>query len=244
MNRVGTTKTYPSQVHSIETFMAVIFIICRLLVNKLSTFQTKEIQNGLREIQGTLLWASDNLRVPRINSLEGWGVESKPPDSPNNRRWMQVFTTMGLTHSNGYVQMNSQGLGHRHWYKFWDADLGTPLSGKAEIHAGIEGLFIREFTKGWAVYNRSGNVQPITLPIEGTPVSARSSSGASLTHQLPDLDGEIYLKVKNPADVNQDGLVNVLDLLAVANGFGTSAPDLNGDGVVDVRDLALVAGMF
>ena len=43
-------------------------------------------------------------------------------------------------------------------------------------------------------------------------------------------------------DVNGDSVVNVLDLVAVANGFGKDAPDVNGDGVVNIVDLVLVAG--
>ena len=76
------------------------------------------------------------------------------------------------------------------------------------------------------------------------PVSDRGSNAASLTHLLPDLDGEMYLKAKNPADVNGDGLVNVLDLVMVANGFGQSAPDPNGDGAVNILDLVFVAQQF
>ena len=62
----------------------------------------------------------------------------------------------------------------------------------------------------------------------------------------PDLDGEIYLKstTVNKHDVNGDGVVNILDLVAVANGFGTDAPDLNGDGVVNIQDLVIVANAF
>ena len=45
--------------------------------------------------------------------------------------------------------------------------------------------------------------------------------------------GEIYIKsTTNRYDVNGDGTVNILDLVAVANGFGKDAPDVNGDGVV------------
>jgi len=41
-----------------------------------------------------------------------------------------------------------------------------------------------------------------------------------------------------PADINGDGVVDVLDLLEVLSGWGGSGPaDVNGDGVVDVLDL-------
>ena len=46
-------------------------------------------------------------------------------------------------------------------------------------------------------------------------------------------------------DVNQDGVVNISDLVLVAGRLGQSGPnaaDVNGDGVVNVQDLILVAG--
>ena len=205
--------------------------------------------DGLKEIESTLLWSEENFREPQINSLEGWGIPTEPPDSPNNRRWMRVFTTMSLTISDGYVLYNTgrNSFGdpdHEHlWYPFWDADLGLPIGPKAQPDQSVDGLFIREFTNGWAVYNRSGKAQSITLSTPATPVSDRGST-ASLTHQLPDLDGEIYLKAKNPADVNGDGVVNILDLVHVANNFGKSAPDPNGDGVVNILDLVFVTQQF
>ena len=65
---------------------------------------------------------------------------------------------------------------------------------------------------------------------------------------LADLDGEIYLKsgLETPltADVNADGVVNILDLVVVANAFGEPDPDVNGDGVVNVLDLVAVANAF
>ncbi len=46
-------------------------------------------------------------------------------------------------------------------------------------------------------------------------------------------------------DVNEDGVVNILDMVLVASHFGqtgTSNPtDVNEDGVVNVQDLVLVA---
>ena len=40
------------------------------------------------------------------------------------------------------------------------------------------------------------------------------------------------------------GTVNILDLVAVANGFGKDTPDVNGDGVVNVLDLVAVTNAF
>ena len=215
--------------------------------------------NALKKVESTLLWSEKNLREPRTNCLEGTGIPTEPPDGPTNRRMMRVITTLSLTHSDGYVMYTTGegsviicpecpypwGPGHRHiWHPFWDADLGHPVGPKAQHHQNTEGLFIREFTNGWAVYNRSGDAQTITLPASATPVSDRGNNAASVTHQLPDLDGEIYLKTKNPADVNGDGNVNILDLVQVANNFGKSDPDLNGDGIVNILDLTLVARQF
>ena len=53
---------------------------------------------------------------------------------------------------------------------------------------------------------------------------------------------------KMNGDINGDGNVDVLDLIAVTSDFGNTganmATDVNGDGVVDMLDLVLVAGSF
>ena len=242
-----------------------------LFMETLRDHESGYTHDGLIEIESTLLWAEENLREPQINGLEGWGIEAESPDSPTNRRWMRVFTTMGLTHSDGYVlyitgirspdhvhdwstfepthvEVHNQGRVHNHhhdhyWYNFWDADLGMPVGAKAQTHGGVEGLFIREFTNGWAVYNRSGSEQTITLPQSAEGVS---SGSAGATHQLGDLDGEIYLKSYDSADVNQDGIVNVLDMVLVSNAFGPASAanpqtDVNRDGQVNVLDLVIIS---
>ena len=233
---------------------------------------------GLAHIENTLSWAEENLREPQINCLAGRGDRNQLLDSPRNLQWMRLWTTMSLTHSDGYVvftmgggpshpphpfefwpghaDLHAQGIRHGHQnthyhYDFWDADLGRPVGGdetKAQLYENREGLFIREFTNGWAVYNRSGKAQEIELP---QAVSGWSSGVKDKRrHTLADLDGEIYLKaesgLKTPptADVNADGVVNILDLVAVANAFGKAAPDLNGDGVVNIQDLVIVVNAF
>ena len=224
---------------------------------------------GLSEIESTLLWSEENFRYPQINSLEGWGIESERLDSPTNQRWMRLFTTLSLTHSDGYVQYvsgigstihthayeiwkghsaeHARGESHDHqhqhyYYDFWDVDLGQPMGEKAQRYENRDGLFIREFTNGWAVYNRSGKAQKIRLPEQARGVE---SGLQNTVHSVPDLDGEIYLKsTTDRHDVNGDGTVNILDLVVVANGLGTDAPDVNGDGIVNILDLVAVANAF
>ena len=132
---------------------------------------------GLQEIESTLRWAEEHFREPRINGLEGWGVMRELPDSPTNLSWMRVFTTMSLTHSDGYVlyTIGSATLHHEHpwdneflaqtyghanqiphvhdhdhyWYDFWDADLGQPIGAKPQLYyENLEGLFIRGIHQG------------------------------------------------------------------------------------------------
>ena len=165
----------------------------------------------LLEIEDILLWNEKNLRAPQINCLEGEGIGAEPPDSPDNLRWMRVFTTMGLTHSDGYVLYTTGkrifgGSDHEHiWYDFWDADLGKPIGEKGK-HYG-EGIFIREFTNGWAVYNRSSKAQTVQFPMSTTGVS---SGIAEIQHTVPNLDGEIYLK--QDAGTLTNGVVEVIDI--------------------------------
>ena len=221
-----------------------------LFMETLRDYEGGYTHEGLAQIEDTLLWAEESLREPQVNCLEGWGVFSEPVDSPTNRRWMRVFTTMGLTHSDGYVLYNTGSWlafhDHDHlWYDFWDADLGQPISAKAQLYNNREGLFIREFTNGWAVYNRSGKPQEIRLPEQVTGVE---NGLRNTIHIIPDLDGEIYLKsglkTSPTVDVNGDGIVNILDLVVVASAFGKTQPDVNGDGVVNVLDLVAVANAF
>ena len=203
----------------------------------------------LQKLEGVLSWAEENLRPPQITSLEGEGMSIEPPDGPNNLRWMRLFTTLSLTHSDGYILYTTgfRDLGppyphHDHlWHSFWDANLGRPVGPKAQLYQNLDGLFIREFTNGWAVYNRSGKEQTITLPRASIGVS---SNKQDITHLLPDLDGEIYLRKGKPFDLNRDGNINVLDLIIVSQYFGTTDGDINGDGTTDILDLTLVAKQF
>ena len=100
-------------------------------------------------------------------------------------------------HESEHIAGKSHHHNHQHyWYPFWDAPLGRPVGKKAQLYHNseghaVEGLFMREFTNGWAVYNRSGTEQDIQLPVQASGVA---SGIIGVNHPLSDLDGEIYLK--------------------------------------------------
>ena len=198
----------------------------------------------LTKIENTLSWAEKNLLSPQINALYTKGLD-EPADSPNNLRWMRAMTTLSLTFSDGTILYDDPGTKGHYWYDFWDADLGRPIGPKSQLYDERPGLYVREYTNGWAVYNHSGKPQIITLPKKAQGVA---SGWLNTKHALPNLDGEMYLRVKpkNPADVNRDSIVNILDLTLVAQAFGTDSrnADVNGDGVVNVFDLVVVANQF
>ena len=207
---------------------------------------------GLQELDDTLIWNDKNLRSPQINWSSVILIEDQPPDSPDNLQWVRLFTTRGIILADAYVEVHhtpSHVVDKKElWYSFWDAPLGHPIGEKGQLYNGREGLFLREFTNGWAVYNRSGKAQDIQLPEE---VSGWASGVKDQRrHTLADLDGEIYLKSESrletppTTDVNADGIVNILDLVVVANAFGKDTPDVNGDGTVNVLDLVAVANAF
>lgn len=218
-------------------------------------------------------WVESECRFPQITCFEAEGVGDQSPMSAENLQAMRCLTALYLTHSDGFFtytmginlrdrqnhvhdshwvggpdhdDLHARSIVHEHHhehycYDFWYADLGRPIGAKFQLYENTDGLFIREFDNGWAVYNRSGVAQTVRLP-RSTGVSSQITD---TEHTIPDLDGEIYLKsTGEAADLNSDGVVNILDLVLVANAFGEATPDLNGDGVVNILDLVIVANNF
>ena len=66
---------------------------------------------------------------------------------------------------------------------------------------------------------------------------------------LPDISEQISVSQPLPWDINNDGVVNMQDLVLISNSFGLTSPehpkaDVNKDGSVDIIDLLLVAAHF
>ena len=172
------------------------------------------LETKLSRVENSLLWLEQNLRQPTINALEGWSIPTEPPDSSTNLRWMRAVTTLSLTHSDGYVMYLRGDNGY--WHNFWDADLGRPVGPKAQLYdENIPGLYIREFTNGWAAYNHSGGAKEITLPEE---VISVESGLTDTLHTLPNIDGGIYLKMTTSVDtpdINESDIYNAEPIDAV-----------------------------
>ena len=82
--------------------------------------------------------------------------------------------------------------------------------------------------------------------VEATTSGYRAEAWAVSTHRNG-LGSPGYQPSAVTGDLNNDGIVNILDLVLVASQFGTtglSAADLNGDNTVNIQDLVLVANVL
>ena len=86
-------------------------------------------------------------------------------------------------------------------------------------------------------------------------VSGNPLSNLSINTHIPALQSrgvEVYFDDvqptnDQPADVNSDGVVDIIDLVLVAESYGQTGQndaDVNGDGIVNVTDFSVVAAIF
>ena len=131
---------------------------------------------------------------------------------------------------------------------FWDNNVTdiSPLAGLTRL------------TALWLDYNTISDLSPLVantglgsgdrVYVRGNPLSYQSIHTHIPTLQSRGVTVEFDADGTRSPDVNGDGNVDVLDLIAVTSYFGNTgeniATDVSGDGVVDVLDLVLVAGSF
>ena len=87
-------------------------------------------------------------------------------------------------------------------------------------------------------------VRSVAFNPNGQTLASGSSNGTVLLWEITPTSPE---PEKIAEDVNDDGVVNIVDLTLVASNFGetgTNAADVNSDGVVNIVDLTLVAAAF
>ena len=125
-------------------------------------------------------------------------------------------------------------------------------SGRIDNAAGkITGLIAGRISEGGV--SGSGSVLQVRFKAktegETTVVLQNFLFGSAAKESIPAGPLEIHITVEErllTGDVNRDGVVNILDLISVAQQLGKrvtadSPEDINGDGIVNIFDLTLVA---
>ena len=119
---------------------------------------------------------------------------------------------------------------------------GIALSpdGKTLASASGEGVRLWDVNTGSYLHSMRESMNIDTRSVAFSPDGRTLASGSrSGTVFLWDV-----LPILLPEDINKDGIVNIQDLVIVAQAFGEAEPDLNGDGVVNIQDLVIVASAF
>ena len=137
---------------------------------------------------------------------------------------------------------------------FLKSDGGTTFfqSGRIDNAAGkITGLIAGRISEGGV--SGSGSVLHVRFKAksEGETELALQNFlfGSASKESIPAGPLEIHITVEErllTGDVNRDGVVNILDLISVAQQLGKRLPpnspeDINGDGIINIFDLTLVA---
>ena len=132
--------------------------------------------------------------------------------------------------------------------KGYISDVAYSPDGKRLAVASSIGIWLYDAETGQELDllgGHTGSVYSVSFSPDGNTLASGSYDGTVLLWDLaPAAPSNAILM---PEDVNQDGVVNIIDLTLVASNFGATGEntaDVNNDGVVNIIDLTLVAAAF
>ena len=129
------------------------------------------------------------------------------------------------------------------------------ISLEADAEAGIEGSVLGSLSERSIELEVDASAE-VTFMVKGDlltepgdyPITVTATSGTDSTMTAEATTTTTIEVPPTPWDVNDDGIVNIQDLVLVANELGESGEDLkgdlNGDGTVNIQDLVIVASHF
>jgi hypothetical protein len=245
---LSTTPDWQSSESSLQNFLAFGDYDgdgwADLAVSKWVNYESGIYRNVSGSIQTTPAWTTGD------------------DDSDKGVAWADVdddgWLDLALGHDPTLIYGNDEG----NLVVAWSAN--AAYFGHSEIrfadvdHDGDPDLAETHFANGHVnIYlNVSGALEPVPSwtydsPTVGTAIAFGDINGDGLTDLVVGNSGDVSVKVFYnqlvlcPADLDDDGMVGVEDLLILlANWGGSGDGDLNDDGVIDVADLLGLLGAW
>ena len=184
---------------------------------------------------------------PELMELTELHRELKDPDSDGGGRWVNLkeqdlnllpnLKSEGGDPETAIIFVNRTGAEIAYYWVDYEGN--EKFYGKIALNASVSQQTFAGHV--WVVKNANGNNLAVFRAIEkaGRAIIAREQVDVQ---ENVDKAGAEQMGAQE--DVNKDGVVNILDLVQIANSFGQEAPDVNDDGVVNVLDLVQVANAF